>query len=331
MFKDSRVQDRQRTASSFKTAYDSYQRGAESWFDGSPNSIDRRVAHCDRLLHSANSTVARMTASDSQPYLRAIANLSSDREVLSGLRDDLLTGASSREDVTGPPGWRTAHWADDLRANGHIFPDHGPVPENYGSPSEWMDAQNLSGYLAEQTQRHPQQGWDPKANDYAAKPPQQSSGGYGTPPRVTGYPDDGTLNGSPYRRNPPVWKPPNPAPSPKARSQQPSGPATSSGPPPARGLQDARLSSVDRRWVTLEASKFVQANLDTLDDSLELATRAHNHASLKTSTFTGQRSAEVSRAFVATVTDLGRQMYRPPIQRVAAEIPDVGADEALWF
>jgi hypothetical protein len=41
------------------------------------------------------------------------------------------------------------------------------------------------------------------------------------------------------------------------------------------------LAGTDRRWVTLESAKFVAANTDTLDDSHELATCAHEYATCK--------------------------------------------------
>lgn len=78
------------------------------------------------------------------------------------------------------------------------------------------------------------------------------------------------------------------------------------------------LAGADRRWVELESARFIAANRDTLDDSHELAVRAHNHAAAKTSTFTRQRSAAVCEAFVRKVTQLGEQQYRPAPQRTAA-------------
>ena len=90
MFKDARALDRQRTATSFDRALATYTKVAESWFDGTVQSVDRRLAQCDRLLHTARATVARMTISDSNRYLAAAERLSDDRRVLEGLRDDLL-------------------------------------------------------------------------------------------------------------------------------------------------------------------------------------------------------------------------------------------------
>ena len=105
MFKDARALDRQRTATSFDRQMTAYTRQAESWFDGSVSSVDRRLAHCDRLLHQTRAHTARMDIQEAARYLRAAELLNSDREVLAGLRDDLLTGGANRQDVTGPAGW----------------------------------------------------------------------------------------------------------------------------------------------------------------------------------------------------------------------------------
>lgn len=106
MFKDARTLDRQRTATSFDKALSGYTKIAESWFDGSVGSVDRRLAQCNRLLHMARAHTARMDIQEAARYLAAADTLSSDREVLAGLRDDLLTGGANRQDVTGPAGWR---------------------------------------------------------------------------------------------------------------------------------------------------------------------------------------------------------------------------------
>lgn len=87
---------------------------------------------------------------------------------------------------------------------------------------------------------------------------------------------------------------------------------------PAQKGASVNLAGEDRRWVELESARFVAANRDTLDDSHELAVRAHNHAAAKTSTLTRQRSAAVCEAFVRKVTQLGEQQYRPAPQRTAA-------------
>ena len=108
MFKDARELDRQRTASRFDQALRKYQSQSEKWFDGTVNSVDRRLGFCDRLLHSVRATVARLSQTESLRYLQAADELRGDRRYLEGLREDLLNGASGRADVSGLPGQRTA-------------------------------------------------------------------------------------------------------------------------------------------------------------------------------------------------------------------------------
>lgn len=101
MFKDARQLDRERTASSFDTLVQNYQKTAETWFDGSVDSIDRRLARVDRLLHRIDATVARVAMVDAHHYLGALTSLCSDREALASLRHDLLTGAENYSPIGG--------------------------------------------------------------------------------------------------------------------------------------------------------------------------------------------------------------------------------------
>lgn len=104
--------------------------------------------------------------------------------------------------------------------------------------------------------------------------------------------------------------------------------ATPTGAPGAP--KTPKISGADRRWVDLESARFVAANRDTLDDSHELAVRAHNHAAAATSTFTRQRSAAVCEAFVRKVTKLGAQQYRPAPQRTASA-PNTNFPDSLIY
>lgn len=208
MFKDARELDRQRTASSFSQLMEKYAAGAEKWFDGTIASVDRRLDFCDRLLHSARFTVGRLSSTTaSSQYLNAMKSLSEDRLTLTALRDDMLSGASDREDVSGLPGQRFAK---------------------------------------------------------------------------TSTPSGGGLSGS------------------------------------------------DRRWVELESAKFVASQTDVLGDLQELSIRARHHAEVKTSTLTPLHSKTVTRAFVARVSELGKQSYVPRTVRTAAVMPDV-APEAMFL
>jgi len=68
------------------------------WFDGGVHCVDARLKECDRLLNAARSAVADLPIGDCGEHLAAINELSRDREALAGLRDDLLNGATHRED-----------------------------------------------------------------------------------------------------------------------------------------------------------------------------------------------------------------------------------------
>ena len=144
MFKDARALDRQRTATSFDRQMTAYARQAESWFDGSVGSVDRRLAHCDRLLHAASFHTARLAMTDGNRYLlQATDQLKSDREVLAALRDDLLTGGANRQDVTGPAGWTPRHAADFTPGNKHVRrerPSWEPPAHELGEP-DWVPLQ----------------------------------------------------------------------------------------------------------------------------------------------------------------------------------------------
>ncbi len=276
MFKDAAALDRQVTATSFEKGLEHYSSEAEKWFNGSVGSIDARLTACNRLLHSARATVARMAPTDAHRYLRAASELERDRRALLALRDDLLTGASGREDVTGPPGWRTAHWFKD--DGSYAVPnDGGPHPSMYASPHEYLQARNMHNWINRSREMTPGGG-------DVAVPSLEEDIRRSNPPAQPGkgnYPQTG-VPANPYRSNP-------------------------------INSRTSSLDGTDRRWVHLESARFVAANTDALADSHELATRAHNYAAMKTSSFTSTRSAAICEEFVARVTSLGRQTYRPRV------------------
>jgi hypothetical protein len=367
MFRDSRTLDRQHTAGSFREASQKYQAAAEKWFDGSPGSIDRRIAKCSALLHTARSTIARYPLSEAAPYLKAAQALEADLDSLHNLRDAMITGASDFEEQ-GPPGYReAAHWFPGGDAEASQF---NLDPRLYPSRQDWMDASNLRNYIQESDparshQVQPGQ-WDPSVGDYAVKPAEQSSaGGFstafgqdkpytgyggafdsGTPDAVHGIAEQGAdpkPTGKPQfgdpkapstmsHGTPPTYKP-NVTPMADRAPAQPKSfpnPLTQKyqGHPPAGAV----LSSQDKRWVALESSRFVAANTDALDQLKELAIRAHNHASVATSTYSPEHSAQVCRAFVGAVVVAGRSAYRPPVRAKTAAVnyDDIPA-EALFL
>lgn len=291
MFKDSSALDRSRTAASFDEAHRRYSAKAESWFNGTVDSVDARLGACTRLLHSARSICARFSINDAGRYLYVASVLDTDRRALEALRADLLTGAAGRADVIGPPGWRSANrpgsWFGGTDQEAAQANPHGIHPNDYTSRDEYLNAVNMRSYLQDQSQKFPSAGDYAVPKDIGSQsvPP---GGGYKPPPE-----GEGAFTPPPSRlpHGDPIYV--------------------------DRARQRGHLTGSDQRWVTLEAAKFVAANTDCLDDSHELATRAHHHAQLKTSTFTPTHSAAVSRAFVARVAELGAQSYRPTVKQAA--------------
>lgn len=309
MFQDSRAMDRERTVGSFKEAYQRYQASAEQWFDGTIQSVDRRLTATNRLLHSCRATTARFSVSDAQGFLKAADALRADQRALEGMREDLL-GTSQREPMTGPPGWqkRAGNW---YPGDESIYAP-GNRPNDFSSRQEWQNNSNLRGYLGEQAEAHPQQ-------DYAVPSLEHDmtqGDTYRPQPKSLGQQDPRDFSGT---------------------GQYPATPASGSGSNPYRAphlmgpATASRLASADARWVALESAKFASANTDAYDDSHELATRAHNHAAMVTSTYDPRRSFEVSRAFVAAVVDIGRRNHVPEAPtRVASAEPTV-PDSAMWL
>lgn len=89
---------------SFTAALADFRKDSADWFDGSLGAVDRRMAKCGSLLHSAQAAAAI----DPAAHLAAIAELSADHIALKNLRRDLLSGASDLTTKYVPPSRRTA-------------------------------------------------------------------------------------------------------------------------------------------------------------------------------------------------------------------------------
>lgn len=89
---------------SFTAALTDFRKDSADWFDGSLGAVDRRMAKCGSLLHSAQASAAN----DPATHLAAIAELSADYAALKNLRRDLLSGASDLAAKYAPPSRRTA-------------------------------------------------------------------------------------------------------------------------------------------------------------------------------------------------------------------------------
>lgn len=304
MFRSAKALDRAKTHASFRQAMESYRKTAENWFDGTVDAIDRRIAHVDKLLHHIRATVARMDFADSATQLREAQTLSADRSALVEFKRDLLTGAADY-----------STWQRDAGNHEHDNPDYAP------KGGVWEGQQLSTPPVGKSFMSH-----DPRA---PIGPGRHRAAVSGQPSDIGAAPaaaDDGADTA---------------ASRPADAYSQTAGPAAGHRPPrPRRGPGGAGGSPLtaalsglppsDRRWVTLESSRFVSANTDCLSDPEELATRAQHHAAIKTSTFTRQHSAEVTRAFVSSVVELGKKTYRPSPVKTAAV--DIGFDpEALFL
>jgi len=78
-----------------------FQAGADVWFDGTVESVDRRLADCRHLMHAVKTAVADRGPTPS--YLAAIVDLETAQGHLQGLRHDLVTAAADRHESWGDP------------------------------------------------------------------------------------------------------------------------------------------------------------------------------------------------------------------------------------
>jgi len=86
---------RQRAARSVSPAAQ-WQREAEVWFDGSVESVDRRLGLCQRLLTASMAKVAEEGISGTE--INKIADYEQSQGALEHLRRQLLTAAADREE-----------------------------------------------------------------------------------------------------------------------------------------------------------------------------------------------------------------------------------------
>lgn len=90
-----------------------------------------------------------------------------------------------------------------------------------------------------------------------------------------------------------------------------------------------KLGASERRWVELEASRFIAANTDVAHVPDELSERAGHHAQDHTSRLGQKRSKVVTAAFIAKVVALGRAVPRPRVAAAPTTMSDF--DPALMF
>lgn len=340
MFIESRAIDDRATAGSFRTAHQRYASDTDTWFDGTPQSIDGRIARARRLVHLAKESVARRGIQTDR--LAAISSLEADIRALTALRHDLLTGAIDREDNSPIAGVRIA-------GEGHS----GVSPETY----EYIKHKAENGGFAKSVG-----GDSPEAViDFLLR---QQEGFKGTPHYERSHPDEMVKSwkaAEDYKNSPDyrditesladkysrtarhdgdedddedqdwanTWTDHNEQPNDYlfdekgqyrrerfAPWKHPQGEWDLDShyrglPDKGRGKKEeaadyrdhnASLSTEDRRYVTLESSRFLAANTDT-NDVRELATRAMHFAQKVTSGTTQAQSGAITTAFVQRVAD----------------------------
>lgn len=83
------------------SAAQQWTRGAETWFDGSVDSVDRRLKLADRMLHEARVSLADNTANMAR--MAQADYLEQAKTALLTLRSDLLTGSQWRHEHSVAP------------------------------------------------------------------------------------------------------------------------------------------------------------------------------------------------------------------------------------
>jgi len=122
----------------------------DTWYDGSVESVERRIANLDEVLATAKRIGSRLfNASVGVTCLALLPQLRGDRNELVALRD------------------RLAGWFPGTESEAQ---QHNLDPRAYSGRDEWMDANNMRGYIEHSHQDNPVQGWDYQAGDHAVPP-----------------------------------------------------------------------------------------------------------------------------------------------------------------
>lgn len=147
MFRDASAIDSERTATAVRTAHDKYEASSDSWFDGTPDSIDRRIAVCQRLSHICkNATIRLVDRPAGRQYVALSNSLESDRISLEALRHDILTAGMYREAFPNTPEMQGILDQDRLQARPPGRGAIGDVVRAQGGPSEEERHQQARDY-----------------------------------------------------------------------------------------------------------------------------------------------------------------------------------------
>lgn len=122
----------------------------DGWYDGSVESVERRIANLDEVLATAKRIGSRLfQANVGMTCLAMLPQLRADRDELTALRDRLA-------------GWFPGTEEEALQ--------HNLDPRAYSGRDEWMDANNMRGYIEHSHQDNPVQGWDYQSGDHGVPP-----------------------------------------------------------------------------------------------------------------------------------------------------------------
>ena len=178
MFRSAAQIDSERTANKIRKIKANWESTSDNWFDGSVDSIDRRIGMCNRLINQARQATSRLIqSSESVHYMKLASDLMEDQQALSQMRRDLLTAAADREAGGHNIGGIPDKYNDD----------YGPLPdqdtlrqqiwddEHSGDDeAESADVQNILNY------------WELENRDPYGAPPRRRH----TSSRTASYVDD---------------------------------------------------------------------------------------------------------------------------------------------
>lgn len=133
MFREASAIDSERTAASVRSLYAKYS-GNENWFDGTPDSVDRRIAQAKKIGNAAKAACVRLSGRNVVSQYIALAHeMDTDRAALEGLRRDLLTGAVDRDDE---PVFELSVRDPHINPDGHHRPKYSEEPHDGGEDNE---------------------------------------------------------------------------------------------------------------------------------------------------------------------------------------------------
>lgn len=92
MFRTASEIDRSMTAGKLRGSVQNWFATANSWFDGTPASVDRRLVECRSMLSVLHGATGRFRVADAGDYLELTSTLEASRRTLEEFRDDLLSG-----------------------------------------------------------------------------------------------------------------------------------------------------------------------------------------------------------------------------------------------